>query len=76
MPVDETTRLKITCDNPSCPGNDLKTTSRDGWIFLSGEVYGETQSGQFAYCSSGCVSAHAANGVTSLPAIGPEVTPV
>ena len=58
MPVTETTVLHITCDNPTCPGNQLDPADRTGWTFVTSEVYGEpTQSNVF--CSASCVSAAA-----------------
>ena len=32
MGVTSKTVIKIVCDNPSCPGNDLDPKSYDGWI--------------------------------------------
>jgi hypothetical protein len=70
MPAEQEVTLNISCDNPDCPGNDLDSTSRDGWLFISGEVYAETQTGQFVYCSADCLSAHSGLAVTTLPALG------
>lgn len=53
MPVDSTTTLDITCDNPACPGNDLDATDRTGWTFVSTEVYGQPGT-QFVYCCAMC----------------------
>jgi hypothetical protein len=53
MPVDSTTTLDITCDNPACPGNDLDATDRTGWTFVSTEVYGQPGT-QFVYCCADC----------------------
>jgi hypothetical protein len=58
MPVGETTKLKIVCDNPACPGNELSTTERAGWVIVSAEVYGDP-SVSGVYCSTGCLSADA-----------------
>lgn len=58
MPVNQQTRLKIVCDNPDCPGNDLDRADRAGWIFVMHEVYGKP-SQQSVFCSSECVSAAA-----------------
>lgn len=55
MPVEETTKLKIKCDNPDCKGNDLDPGDRAGWIFITHEVYGEA-SKQNVFCSYDCVS--------------------
>lgn len=76
MPVDETVKLKIKCDNPDCPGNDLSATDRTGWLFISGEVYAETMTAQFVYCSASCLSAHSDLAVTSLPALPAAPQPV
>jgi len=32
MGVTSKTVIKIVCDNPNCPGNDLDPKSYDGWI--------------------------------------------
>ena len=32
MGVTSKTVIKIVCDNPKCPGNDLDAKSYDGWI--------------------------------------------
>jgi hypothetical protein len=53
VPVDETTVLNITCDNPACPGNDLDPTDRIGWTFVSTEVYGQPTQ-QHVYCGPAC----------------------
>jgi hypothetical protein len=53
MPVTETAVLEITCDNPSCPGNELDPADRMGWTFVSSEVYGEPTQ-QHVYCSPEC----------------------
>jgi hypothetical protein len=59
MPVEETTTLTISCDNPACPGNDLDPSDRIGWLFITHEVYGQpTQSN--VYCCAMCVSNAAA----------------
>lgn len=57
MPVDETTTLQITCDNPACPGNELDPASRYGWLFVTHEVYGEPTASS-VYCSVACVGSH------------------
>jgi len=78
MPVEQEIKLKIKCDNPDCPGNTLDPESRDGWLFISGEVYAETMTAQFVYCSAECLSAHSALAVTALPLLGggvPETAP-
>lgn len=68
MPVDQETVLNIVCDNPDCPGNELDPKNRQGWIFTSSEVYGETSVVQHVFCSTDCVSASAANADISFPA--------
>jgi len=35
MGVETKTVVKITCDNPNCPGNDLDPKSYDNWIRVS-----------------------------------------
>lgn len=59
MPVTETVVLQITCDNPTCPGNELDPADRTGWTFVSHEVYGQA-SKQNVFCSAECVSQAAA----------------
>jgi hypothetical protein len=58
MPIVEKHTVVISCDNPACPGNDLKKNSRDGWTFVTADVYGaETTSvQQYVYCSAGCAA--------------------
>lgn len=53
MPVEETTVLSISCDNPNCPGNDLDATNRTGWTFVNTEVYGQPGE-QHVYCCAMC----------------------
>jgi hypothetical protein len=53
MPVTEKTVAVISCDNPACPGNELKKNDRDGWTFITSEVYGQPPT-QHVYCSPGC----------------------
>jgi len=59
MGVAETTVLHITCDNPSCPGNELDPADRTGWTFVTAEVYGDPTS-QHVFCSAACLSASSA----------------
>jgi hypothetical protein len=59
MPLTETTTFTIVCDNPDCPGNSLDPGSRDGWVFVNSEVYGQPTQ-QRVFCSAGCVSRAAA----------------
>lgn len=56
MPADQTITLNISCDNPDCPGNDLDSAVRTGWLFISSEVYGEPTA-QHVFCSVECVNA-------------------
>lgn len=56
MPLEQTTSLDITCDNPECPGNDLDPADRTGWLFINSEVYGEPTK-QHVFCSVECVNA-------------------
>lgn len=60
VPVDEQTVLAISCDNPTCPGNELDPAQRDGWLFVTSEVYGQPSQSS-VYCSAGCVSSAAAD---------------
>jgi hypothetical protein len=53
VPVETETVTNISCDNPSCPGNDLDPHERTGWTFVSTEVYGQPGT-QFVYCSADC----------------------
>lgn len=55
MPTDTTITLAIACDNPACPGNDLDPTKRDGWLFVTTEVYGEATSSHVV-CSYACLA--------------------
>lgn len=59
MPVVETTTVHITCGNPDCPGNDLPTDDRTGWMFVTAEVYGQAVPPQRVVCSYGCLAAFA-----------------
>jgi len=69
MPVIETTTLNISCDNPSCPGVDLPDAdNREGWTFITSEVYGQ-QTQSHVFCCRGCVSsASAPHEAEELPA--------
>ena len=58
MPVTEATVLQIACDNPQCPGNELDASDRNGWTFVSYEVYGQP-SDSAVFCCAGCLSASA-----------------
>lgn len=53
MPVEQTTVVTITCDNPDCPGNELDAHDRAGWTFVTSEVYGDP-SRQHVYCCPAC----------------------
>ena len=53
MPVEQATVLHITCDNASCPGNELAANDRTGWTFVNTEVYGEPTR-QYVYCCADC----------------------
>jgi len=69
MPVTEETMLHISCDNPACPGNNIPPNSRDGWLFVSAEVYGDPSTSH-VFCSADCLSA--ASGAAEAPAIFAE----
>lgn len=71
MPVEETSALHITCDNPSCPGNSLDAADRTGWLFVSSEVYGQPTQ-QHVYCSADCASTDA---ITAFVPPQVEATP-
>lgn len=60
MPLESTEKLKIKCDNPDCPGNELDSADRAGWLFISSEFYGEPTQ-QHVFCCAQCVSAATAN---------------
>ena len=64
MPVTEATVLRIECDNPACPGNELDPTDRKGWSFVTSEVYGEPSQSN-VFCSAACISA--ASGAAETP---------
>lgn len=53
VPVNQSTTLDIVCDNPDCPGNDLPTDDRNGWTFVTTEVYGQPGE-QHVYCCADC----------------------
>jgi len=61
-------KLKIKCDNPDCPGNTLDAGEREGWLFVSHEVYGDPTA-QHVFCSYDCLSAASA-GETPAITIG------
>jgi len=56
MPVTSTTRVKVICDNASCPGNSLSSTDLNGWLLLTSELYGQGSTTQHVYCSTTCAS--------------------
>jgi len=56
MGMEQKELLVISCDNPACPGNTLDQADRQGWLFVSHEVYGEPTS-QHVFCSYGCLAA-------------------
>ena len=56
MPIEQTITLLITCGNPRCPGHDLDTSVRDGWTFVTVEIYGEPVMPQRAFCCWGCMA--------------------
>jgi hypothetical protein len=58
MPVAEETTLQISCDNSSCPGNQLDPAERTGWLFITSEVYGQPTNSH-VYCCSDCAAADA-----------------
>lgn len=70
MPADSVTVLRITCDNPACPGNSLDPADRTGWLFVTSEVYGQPTM-QTVFCSATCVSAAAAS--EPSPLVAPPV---
>ena len=69
MPLVHTDTIMVTCDNPYCPGNNLNPDKREGWIFITSELYGN-QVQSFVFCSDGCVEAAAGNPATNF-ASGP-----
>src|SRR5262245_45601288 len=66
MGLAEVTVIKITCDNPKCPGHpNLDDSDRTGWLFMNYEIYGQpSQQGVFG--SADCV-AQAASDVEAAP---------
>jgi hypothetical protein len=61
MPVDESTTLAISCDNPACPGHsELDPAERTGWLFVTHEVYGEPTM-QHVFGDYACLSAASGN---------------
>lgn len=73
MPADAEVTLNIVCDNPACPGNDLDPAVRDGWLFVSAEVYG-TATQTFVFCSGTCLGAESEK-VATPPAPPGEAEP-
>ena len=59
MSIEEKVSLSVTCDNPECPGTKLDPTGRDGWLFITAEVYGEP-SQQKVFCGPSCAAVFAA----------------
>src|SRR5947207_1686189 len=68
MPTESTTVVRVSCDNPDCPGNDLDPEDRLGWLFVSHEVYGEPTQ-QHVFCSYGCLGTAA----SLKPAVNPLI---
>jgi hypothetical protein len=66
VPATEETVLHIVCDNSVCPGNTLDPAERQGWTFASVEIYGETGTTQFVYCSATCAASLEA-AIESIP---------
>ena len=53
-PIESSETLLISCDNPTCPGNDLDPNDRFGWTFATVEIYGNSSiSGVF--CCLDCL---------------------
>ena len=82
MPVETTVKLKIKCDNPDCPGNDLDPTSYEGWLTTTvqmqqdngmGMMFPVTQS--YIFCSASCLSAFSGTAATPVGKL-PEAEPV
>lgn len=52
------TTLEVTCDNPNCPGNDLDSTTMEGWLVATPPgPSGEPQQ-QLVFCSYNCYGTH------------------
>lgn len=83
MPVETTVKLKIKCDNPACPGNDLDPTSYEGWIQINAQVMQDNGMGMmfpttqsYIFCSASCVSAFSGEEATPMGRLPePEPTP-
>ena len=76
MPVVTTEVIRIKCDNPNCPGNDLDESDRTGWLFVSAGVYGGVYGSpvqESVFCSVACVNAATAEVPTLLT--GEPTTP-
>jgi len=59
MPVQATQVVNIVCDNPNCPKTStLDPTKRDGWFFVTSEIYGEPVS-THVFCDGVCAAAAA-----------------
>jgi len=75
MPVNERTIIEITCDNPDCPGNELDSSDRTGWLFITSEVYGQP-SQSHVFCSQSCVNAATADSEILSPPETPAMMPL
>jgi hypothetical protein len=67
MPSDMTVTHTIVCDNPACPGNTLDPGDRNGWLYVSSELYGEGPVVSHVYCSASCAGADAASFPAKYP---------
>lgn len=67
MGVTQKTAIKIECDNPNCPGNDLDPKSYDNWIRVTATTQHSTAAtkdmpsfpmpitmGEQFFCSASC----------------------
>lgn len=69
MPIEESTVLNVVCDNANCPGNQLDPTTKDGWLIINHEVYGDPVM-ENVFCSYTCLGEAANN----APVIAPATT--
>lgn len=76
MPVENTSSVAISCDNPGCShDHGLDPANRIGWLFVSSEVYGSpTQS--HVYCCPDCAAMDADEAFVPKDAPPSEVVPM
>jgi hypothetical protein len=62
MGLEQTYVVNITCDNPKCKGHDdLDPHDRNGWIFMTSEIYGGGGTVNHVFGNTKCISQAAAS---------------